>query len=74
MPAFLDLRGRPDLNGRLLSASELGHADEVAAAASMAMGQADEARPMVLLRGLAVSAEEGRAADLIRPKRMDLFP
>ncbi len=52
MPALLDLRGRPDLNGRLLESSELGLADELAAAASLAMGQAGEGRPLVLVRGL----------------------
>ena len=74
MPAFLDLRGRPDLNGRTLESSELGYADELAAAASMAMGQANEARPMVLIQGLPEPGGEGRAADLVRPRALDLFP
>ena len=81
LPALLDLRGRPDLNGRLLESSELGLADELAAAASLAMGQADEACPMVLVRGLAIAADSlsddaksGRASDLVRPPAMDLFP
>ena len=73
MPALLDLRGRPDLNGRLLESSELGLADELAAAASLAMGQASEGRPRVLVRGLPVMGEPGSAADLIRPLQMDLF-
>lgn len=73
MPALLDLRGRPDLNGRLLESSELGLADEIAAAASLAMGQAGEGRPMVLVRGLPPMGEPGVATDLIRPLQMDLF-
>ncbi len=73
MPALLDLRGRPDLNGRLLESSELGLADELAAAASLAMGQAGEGRPMVLVRGLPAFGEPGSAADLIRPLQVDLF-
>lgn len=73
MPALLDLRGRPDLNGRLLESSELGLADEVAAAASLAMGQAGEGRPLVLVRGLPAMGDPGTAADLIRPLQMDLF-
>jgi len=73
MPALLDLRGRPDLNGRLLESSELGLADELAAAASLAMGQAGEGRPMVLVRGLPAFGDPGSAADLIRPLQMDLF-
>lgn len=74
MPALLNLRGRPDLNGRMLESSELGLADEIAAAASLAMGQADEGRPLVLVRGLPAMGEPGCAADLVRPLHMDLFP
>ncbi len=73
MPALLDLRGQPDLNGRRLESSELGLADEVAAAASLAMGQAGEGRPLVLVRGLPVIGQPGKATDLIRPLHMDLF-
>lgn len=74
MPALLDMRGWPDLNGRRLESSELGLADEIAAAASLAMGQAGEGRAMVLVRGLPAMAQTGNAADLIRPAQMDLFP
>lgn len=73
MPGMIDLRGRPDLHGRKLETSELGFADEVAAAASLMMGQADEGRPVVLLRGLGHDRREGRASELIRPRNMDLF-
>jgi coenzyme F420-0:L-glutamate ligase/coenzyme F420-1:gamma-L-glutamate ligase len=75
MPALLDLRGRADLHGRRLETSELGLADEAAAAASLVMGQAGEGTPIVLIRGLAHDRSEGpRAADLIRPRALDLFP
>lgn len=67
------LNGRPDLFDRPLQASEVGLADEIAAAASLAMGQGDEGRPLVLLRGLGPSAPDGRAADLVRPRTRDLF-
>ena len=43
LPAFVDLRGRPDLFGRELLVTETGFADEIAAAAGLLMGQADEA-------------------------------
>ena len=56
LPALIDLRGRPDLFGRTLEVSVIGFADEVAAAASLVMGQADEASPVVLIRGLRWSA------------------
>ena len=52
LPALVDLRGRPDLYGRVLRVSETGFADEIAAAASLLMGQADEALPAMLVRGL----------------------
>ena len=74
MAALLDLRGRADLYDRKLETSELGLADEVAAAASLAMGQANEGTPIVLIRGLKLPDAEGKAADLIRPRHMDLFP
>jgi coenzyme F420-0:L-glutamate ligase / coenzyme F420-1:gamma-L-glutamate ligase len=72
IPALLDLRGRPDMHGRKLETSELGLADEIAAAASLLMGQADEHCPAVLVRGLDLTGE-GRAADLLRPRELDLF-
>lgn len=74
LPALLDLRGRADIHGRALQTSELGLADEVAAAASLVMGQAGEAIPAVLVRGLAARGTPGCAADLVRPPALDLFP
>jgi coenzyme F420-0:L-glutamate ligase / coenzyme F420-1:gamma-L-glutamate ligase len=73
LPALIDLRGKPDLFGRELLVTETGFADEIAAAAGLLMGQADEAVPMVLLRGLCWSAPEVSAAALIRPAEHDLF-
>jgi coenzyme F420-0:L-glutamate ligase / coenzyme F420-1:gamma-L-glutamate ligase len=73
LPALLDLRGRPDLFGRKLEATVVGFADEIAAAASLLMGQADEARPAVLIRGLSWSAPQTTAASLVRPPGEDLF-
>jgi coenzyme F420-0:L-glutamate ligase/coenzyme F420-1:gamma-L-glutamate ligase len=61
------------LFGRPLKTSELGLADEAAAAASLLMGQASEGRPLVLLRGLPYAPREGSVAELIRPRAMDLF-
>ena len=73
MPGMIDLRGLPDLHGRKLETSELGFADEVAAAASLVMGQANEGRPVVLVRGVGYDRREGNAQELIRPRQMDLF-
>ena len=73
LPALIDMRGRPDLFGRALQVTETGFADEIAAAAGLLMGQADEAVPMVLVRGLGWTAPEMPAAALIRPAEHDLF-
>jgi len=73
LPALIDMRGQPDLFGRELLVTETGFADEIAAAAGLLMGQADEAVPMVLVRGLGWSAPEEPAAALIRPAEHDLF-
>lgn len=73
LPALLDLRGRPDLFDRMLQVTQVGLADEVAAAASALMGQADEGRPVVHVRGIPYPLREGAAAELIREKSLDLF-
>jgi coenzyme F420-0:L-glutamate ligase / coenzyme F420-1:gamma-L-glutamate ligase len=73
LPALIDLRGQPDLFGRRLEVTVVGFADEVASAASLLMGQADEAQPVVLIRGLSWSAPESTAASIIRSPNEDLF-
>jgi coenzyme F420-0:L-glutamate ligase / coenzyme F420-1:gamma-L-glutamate ligase len=73
VPALIDLVGQQDLFERPLQVSEHAFADEVASAASLLMGQAGEAIPAVLVRGLTWAAPEAPAAALIRPKDRDLF-
>jgi coenzyme F420-0:L-glutamate ligase/coenzyme F420-1:gamma-L-glutamate ligase len=73
LPTLLDLRGKPDLHGRTLRSTEVGVADEVAAAASLLMGQADEGRPIVIVRGFPYPLGDGSAQDLVRPRRLDMF-
>jgi coenzyme F420-0:L-glutamate ligase/coenzyme F420-1:gamma-L-glutamate ligase len=68
-----DLRGQPDLFGHQLQSSILGTADEIASAASLLMGQADEGRPAILVRGAPVVLGEGTARDLQRSAEKDLF-
>jgi coenzyme F420-0:L-glutamate ligase / coenzyme F420-1:gamma-L-glutamate ligase len=72
-PGLLDLRGSPDRNGRALRTTEVGIADELAAAASILMGQAAEGRPVVHIRGMNFMRHDGNAAELIRPAYMDMF-
>lgn len=73
MSPLSDLRGRPDLFGYELQTSILGTADEIASAASLLMGQADEGRPAVLVRGAPIVPGPGSAGDLQRPAEKDLF-
>jgi coenzyme F420-0:L-glutamate ligase/coenzyme F420-1:gamma-L-glutamate ligase len=73
VPALVDLRGRQDLFDRTLRITEVGLADELAAAASVVMGQADEGRPVVLLRGVPYARRDGCARELARPRDRDLF-
>jgi coenzyme F420-0:L-glutamate ligase/coenzyme F420-1:gamma-L-glutamate ligase len=73
LPAVNDLIGRADLCGRPLQVTQTAFADELASAASLLMGQADEGLPAVLISGLEWSAREANAKALQRPKDQDLF-
>jgi coenzyme F420-0:L-glutamate ligase/coenzyme F420-1:gamma-L-glutamate ligase len=73
LPSLVDMRGHDDLYRRALRVTEIGYADEIAAAASLLMGQADEAVPAVLVRGLVWSAPPRPAKALIRAAGEDLF-
>jgi len=73
LPALWDRRGEADRYGYRLQHTDVGVADEIAAAAGLLMGQAAEGRPAVLLRGLRLPPADGRAADLVRPRELDLY-
>ena len=73
LPALEDLRGKPDLFGYKLQVTQVGVADELAAAASLVMGQAAEGTPVVHVRGFPYPLRDGSLKELIRPKEMDLF-
>ncbi len=73
LPGLVDLRGEPDLFDYHLRATLVGAADELAAAASMVMGQAAEATPVVHVRGFPYPLREGHLQELIRPEERDLF-
>lgn len=67
-----DRRGDPDLFARALEVTVTGHADAIAAAATLAMGEGAEAIPAALVQGV----ERGTPAparDIIRPKAEDMF-
>lgn len=71
--ALANLRGRQDMFGRELQVSEHAVADSVAAAAELLMGEADEATPVVIVRGLAAGDSEQDARVLLRPADEDMF-
>ena len=73
MPGLLDLRGRPDLFDFRLQVTQVGAADELAAAASLVMGQADEGTPVVHVRGFPYALREGSLGELLRPRDQDMF-
>ena len=73
LPALWDRRGETDLYGYRLQHTDVGLADEIAAAAGLLMGQAAEGLPAVLVRGLRLPPGDGRAADLVRPPELDLY-
>jgi coenzyme F420-0:L-glutamate ligase/coenzyme F420-1:gamma-L-glutamate ligase len=73
LPGLADLRGTPDLFGFHLRITQVGVADELAAAASLVMGQAAEATPVVHVRGFPYPLREATLGELLRPKEQDLF-
>jgi len=73
LPSLIDKRGEKDLFGRPLEVTTIAFVDEIAAAASLIMGQADEGLPVVLIRGLTWSAPASCARSLLRPRAEDLF-
>ncbi len=73
IPALIDERGWQDLFGYTLKITVVGVADELAAAASLMMGQAAEGTPVVHVRGFPYPLGEGSLKELIRPKEQDMF-
>ena len=73
LPGLADLRGQPDLFGFRLRITQVGVADELAAAASLMMGQANERMPAVHVRGFPYPLREANLQELLRPEEQDLF-
>jgi coenzyme F420-0:L-glutamate ligase/coenzyme F420-1:gamma-L-glutamate ligase len=68
---LIDYRGERDANGKLLQATIIALADELASAAELVMGKADRV-PVAIIRGV-TNAGAGSGRDLIRPEEKDLF-
>ena len=73
VPAVIDRRGSIDRFGYQLRVTEIGSADELAATASILMGQANEGRPVVVIRGFPYPLRESNISEIIRDERYDLF-
>lgn len=73
VPSLRRLAGHRDLFGRPLRFTDHAAADEIASAASLLMGQADEGLPIVHIRGLRYTEAEVPVKDMIRPKHEDVF-
>jgi coenzyme F420-0:L-glutamate ligase / coenzyme F420-1:gamma-L-glutamate ligase len=73
VPSLRNLVGDLDLFGRSLRITEHAAADDIAAAASLLMGQGAEGLPVVHVRGLSYAGPDLPASALIRPKQQDVF-
>lgn len=69
----MDEIGKPDLFGRELTVTQIAIADELAAAASILMGQAANGLPVVLIKGAPLRTANSGSKSLIRAKEKDLF-
>jgi coenzyme F420-0:L-glutamate ligase/coenzyme F420-1:gamma-L-glutamate ligase len=69
-----DRRGETDLFGRTLVATVIGVADEIAAAASLVIGEATEGVPAAIVRGATYDRDEAAGlGEIVRPLAQDLF-
>ena len=69
--------GEKDLYGRDLETTEIATCDELAAAASLIMGQADEGLPVVIIRGFnafdTLRNVDSNIKSVLMPKKADVF-
>ena len=75
---FKDYRGKEDLFGQVLKVKNVAIVDEIAAAAELLMGQAKEAMPVVIFKGLGEwvlqeDKDDFRVSDLFISRDEDLF-
>jgi coenzyme F420-0:L-glutamate ligase/coenzyme F420-1:gamma-L-glutamate ligase len=72
LPALTDYRGQRDGSGKMLHATMIATADEIASSAELVMGKTDRI-PVVIIRGFTAAVPPGTGADLIRAAERDLF-
>ena len=72
MAPLTDYRGQPDDFGRVMNASVMAVADEIASAAELATGKI-ERTPFVIVRGYPYQRAEGSGAQMLMDPATDLF-
>jgi coenzyme F420-0:L-glutamate ligase / coenzyme F420-1:gamma-L-glutamate ligase len=73
LPGLVDFRGKQDLFGYEMKVTQVAVADELAAAASLLMGQTAEGKPVVHVRGFPYPLRDGTLKEILRPRESDLF-
>ena len=72
MEPFIDYRGQPDVQSKVMGVTKIATADEVAAASELVMGKVEQV-PVVIARGVRFSSGSGSGAELVRERANDLF-
>ena len=72
-PAVWDRIGQDDLYGRTLQVTQIGFADQIAAATALVMGEGAEGIPVVKVGNLFWESSETNGRELLRDKKQDLF-
>jgi coenzyme F420-0:L-glutamate ligase/coenzyme F420-1:gamma-L-glutamate ligase len=72
MAPLVDYRGQRDASGKLLSATVIALADEVASAAELVMGKTSRT-PVAIVRGIPIAGAGGSGRDLLRSAQTDIF-
>lgn len=73
VPGIVDMRGKEDIFKYHLKITQIAAADELAASASLVMGQADEMIPIVHVRGFPYPFSDNPFHEILREKEEDLF-
>ena len=69
-----DLKGHDDMYGRKLKGTEVAIADELASAAGLLMGQSNEKKPVIVIKGFSNNTQKtSNAFDLIVSENEDLY-
>ena len=73
MNPLMDVRGQADMFGYVMEHTVINRADEIAASASMLMGQTAEGLPVVIVRGASYVRGEGSCRNTLREPARDIF-